>query len=88
MLEGSDVCFAPVLSLTEAPAHPHMRARGTYIEIDGVVQPAPAPRFSRTVPEMPTAPEPRGAFTPEQVLQGWLPEAEIAATRATGAFDR
>jgi alpha-methylacyl-CoA racemase len=79
LLEGSDVCFAPVLSLTEAPDHPHMRARGTYLEIDGVVQPAPAPRFSRTVAERPTAPEADGAFTPEQVLEGWLPPAEIAA---------
>jgi alpha-methylacyl-CoA racemase len=48
LLEGSDACFAPVLSMLEAPQHPHNEARGTYIEIDGVVQPAPAPRFSRT----------------------------------------
>jgi alpha-methylacyl-CoA racemase len=48
ILEGSDACFAPVLSVAEAPAHPHNRARGTFVEVDGVVQPAPAPRFSRT----------------------------------------
>jgi len=48
LLEGSDVCFAPVLSTKEAMAHPHNRARGTFVEIDGVPQPAPAPRFSRT----------------------------------------
>ena len=49
-MEGSDVCFAPVLTLPEAIAHPHNRARGVFVEIDGVAQPAPAPRFSRTQP--------------------------------------
>ncbi len=48
LLEGTDACVAPVLTLGEAPAHPHMRARGVYCETGGVVQPAPAPRFSRT----------------------------------------
>ena len=46
--EGSDVCFSPVLSIFEAPDHPHNVHRGTFVEVDGVVQPAPAPRFSRT----------------------------------------
>ena len=48
LLEGTNTCFAPVLSMDEAPKHPHHVARGTFVEIDGVVQPAPAPRFSRT----------------------------------------
>jgi alpha-methylacyl-CoA racemase len=48
LLEGTDACFAPVLALSEAPRHPHLAARGTFVEIDGVTQPAPAPRFSRT----------------------------------------
>jgi len=48
LLEGSDVCFAPVLSLGEAPKHPHNLARGTFIEAAGITQPAPAPRFSGT----------------------------------------
>lgn len=48
IMEGTDVCFAPVLSVLEAPKHPHNVARGTFITLDGVVQPAPAPRFSRT----------------------------------------
>ncbi len=48
IMEGSDVCFAPVLSIFEAPEHPHSQARNAFIELDGVVQPAPAPRFSRT----------------------------------------
>lgn len=45
LLEGSDACFAPVLSMAEAPRHPHLAARGTFVEVDGLVQPAPAPRF-------------------------------------------
>ncbi len=48
LLEGSDACFAPVLALAEAPDHPHNRARSTFVELDGVIQPAPAPRYSRT----------------------------------------
>ena len=48
LMEGTDVCFAPVLTMAEAPQHPHMAARKTFVELDGVVQPAPAPRFSRT----------------------------------------
>lgn len=57
LLEGSDACFAPVLSMNEAPNHRHNRARGTFVKSDGVVQPAPAPRFDRTPSELPlTAP--------------------------------
>jgi len=52
LLEGTDVCFAPVLDMAEAPAHPHNLSRNTFVEIDGVAQPAPAPRFSRTVPAL------------------------------------
>src|SRR5579863_9392322 len=48
IMEGSEVCFAPVLSMAEAPAHPHNRHRGTFVAENGVIQPAPAPRFSRT----------------------------------------
>jgi alpha-methylacyl-CoA racemase len=55
MMEGTDVCFAPVLSMAEAPHHPHNKERGTFIEMDGVVQPAPAPRFSKT-PALPPKP--------------------------------
>ncbi len=52
IMEGSDVCFAPVLSIFEAPEHPHNKARETFVEVDGIVQPAPSPRFSRTVPRI------------------------------------
>ena len=59
LLEGSDACFAPVLDWDEAPQHAHNRARGTFTEVDGVVQPAPAPRFSRSTPTAPAAPQAR-----------------------------
>jgi alpha-methylacyl-CoA racemase len=48
LLEGTDACVAPVLDWDEAPEHPHNRARGTFVSLDDVIQPAPAPRFSRT----------------------------------------
>jgi alpha-methylacyl-CoA racemase len=48
VMEGSDVCFAPVLSMTEAQRHPHIRARHTFVEVAGSPQPGPAPRFSRS----------------------------------------
>jgi alpha-methylacyl-CoA racemase len=86
LLEGSDVCFAPVLTLDEAVAHPHNRARGTFVEVGGVVQPAPAPRFSRTVPATPTLPE-AAAEDPSQALAAWgIGAREVAALRAEGAF--
>lgn len=84
ILEGSDVCFAPVLTMEEAPLHPHMRARGVFIEIDGVVQPGPAPRFSRSVTAHPSPPR-KAENTPlAQVLDGWMSEQEIDNLRAAG----
>ncbi|MES2564547.1 MAG: CoA transferase, partial [Pseudomonadota bacterium] len=81
LLEGSDACFAPVLDMAEAPQHAHLKARDTFIEIDGVVQPAVAPRFSRTVPDTPTAPE-----TPDaaRALADWLSPQAIADLKANG----
>jgi len=70
LLEGTDVCFAPVLSLAEAPAHPHHRARRAFVEVDGVQQPAPAPRFSRT-PSRIQGPAPAQATPADQVLARW-----------------
>ncbi len=58
LLSDSDACAAPVLALDEAPDHPHLRARAVYVERDGIVQPAPAPRFSRTPGELRPAPGP------------------------------
>jgi alpha-methylacyl-CoA racemase len=78
LLEGTDACFAPVLELHEAPNHPHNRARGSFIEIDNVMQPAPAPRFSRTPPSVP-GPPPRPGQQTEGVLADWgFDAAEIA----------
>jgi alpha-methylacyl-CoA racemase len=70
LLEGTDACFAPVLDLTEAPQHPHNRARGTFVEVDGVTQPAPAPRFSRTAAATPTPPRTPGADS-AAILADW-----------------
>ena len=70
IMEGTDVCFAPVLTMSDAARHPHNVARKTFIEIDGVTQPAPAPRFSRTNSALPDAPQAAGANTRE-VLQSW-----------------
>lgn len=86
LLEGTDACFAPVLTSQEAPLHPHHRARGTYVAIDGVMQGAPAPRFSRTVPELPIPPQPADPASAEEALQGWLDPAEIADARAAGTI--
>lgn len=70
IMEGTDVCFAPVLDFLEAQSHPHNVARETYIEVDGMVQPAPAPRFSRTPSEVRHASPAAGADT-EAVLRDW-----------------
>jgi alpha-methylacyl-CoA racemase len=86
LLEGTDACFAPVLTMAEAPQHPHNRARGTYVEIDGVTQPAPAPRFSRTAPELPAPPPADGVEDAEAALAGWLAADEISRLRAAGTI--
>jgi alpha-methylacyl-CoA racemase len=85
LLEGSDACFAPVLSMDEAPNHPHNRARNAFMELDGVAQPAPAPRFSRTRSVAPTPPEPPGAADPRAVLADWgIGAADVEAAQAAG----
>ena len=85
-LEGTDVCFAPVLTLEEAPRHPHHVARGTYVTVDGVIQPAPAPRFSRTKPAPPTPPSEPDPSGIAAALAGWLDPTEIATLRAAGTL--
>ncbi|QDO97533.1 CoA transferase [Ferrovibrio terrae] len=70
LLEGTDACFAPVLSITEAPNHPHNAARGNFTEIDGVTQPVPAPRFSRTKAEI-AGPASRAGQKTRVGLAGW-----------------
>ena len=69
LMEGTDVCFAPVLSMDEAYEHPHNKQRNTFIEIAGVMQPAPAPRFSRT-PASVSSPPPHAGQHTEEVLAG------------------
>jgi alpha-methylacyl-CoA racemase len=80
-LEGTDACFAPVLSIAEAPHHPHAKARGGFIEIDGVVQPAPAPRFSRSQAALPGAAPRNGAHTEDVLAEAGFSRAEIDALR-------
>ncbi|MFA6313219.1 MAG: CaiB/BaiF CoA-transferase family protein [Sterolibacterium sp.] len=85
LMEGTDACFAPVLDLDEAPDHPHNQARETFIEIEGVVQPAPAPRFSRTPPQVGRPPAAAGQHT-DEILADWgLTADEIKALRNSGA---
>ena len=70
LLEGTDVCYAPVLNLREAPEHPHNKQRQTFTEIEGVVQPSPSPRFSRTPSTIQSPPSEIGENT-DQVLKEW-----------------
>ena len=84
LMEGSDVCFAPVLSLEETPVHPHNAARETFIDVNGAVQPAPAPRYSKTSTEAPK-PAPKIGADAEAVLRELgKDEKAVAALRAAG----
>lgn len=86
LLEGTDACFAPVLSMEEAPQHPHNAARKSFVEVGGVVQPAPAPRFSRTPVTPPTPPQAIGADAPA-VLASWgVAKEKIATLSASGVL--
>ena len=82
---GSDACFAPVLSISEVAAHPHNAERGTFVTRDGVQQPAPAPRFSRSVPVMGGAPREAGADSRAVLAAAGFTEAEIATLERQGA---
>jgi alpha-methylacyl-CoA racemase len=85
LFEGSDACVTPVLDMDEAPLHPHNRSRETFITIGGVTQPAPAPRFSRTVPDTPRPPAPPGDAA--TVLRDWgFSAAEVEQLRSTGVL--
>ncbi len=86
ILEGTDVCFAPVLSLSEAPHHPHNVSRQTFVTENGVTQPAPAPRFSRTPSKIQKAPSEDGADT-AAVLADWgFSAAEISQLKTSQAI--
>ena len=86
LLEGTDVCFAPVLSVQEAMVHPHNVARGTFIEVGGVSQNAPAPRFSRSEAAAPTAGRSPGADNAAVLRDAGLSVEEIDKLRAAGAL--
>ena len=85
IMEHTDVCFAPVLSLGEAPGHPHNVERATFVDHHGVVQPAPAPRFSRTEPEIRRPPAHAGQHTDEVLAEFGLDADRVAKLRSTGA---
>ena len=84
LLEGTDACVAPVLDWEEAPRHPHNRARETFIEVDGVVQPAPAPRFSATPADLPRPPAKLGEHTESALLDWGFSAGEIDTLRDAG----
>ena len=87
LFEGTESCFAPVLTLDEAPHHPHLQARGTYVDIDGVTQPAPAPRFSRSVAPTPQAFRPWQRGDAHEILEPWLTGPAVLAARQAGLID-
>ena len=85
VFEVADACVQPVLDMEEAPHHPHLVARGTFIEHGGVMQPAPAPRFSASPGEISCPPPSNGQDT-DEVLADWgFASKEIAALRSAGA---
>jgi alpha-methylacyl-CoA racemase len=86
IMDATDVCFAPVLSLAEAPSHPHNAERGTFSVVAGIVQPAPAPRFSRTPGEIQRPPPHAGQHT-DEVLSDWgVPADRVAKLRESAAI--
>ena len=86
IMEGTDICFGPVMDLDEAPQHPHNVARETFVTVSGVIQPAPAPRFSATPGQIQGPPPAIGADT-EQALADWgLSAVELAELKAAGAL--
>jgi len=87
LMEATDVCFAPVLDLDEAPRHAHNVARQTFVEVAGVTQPAPAPRFSRTPGAIQGPPPAIGAHD-EDALKDWgFSDGDLAALKANGAIN-
>jgi alpha-methylacyl-CoA racemase len=86
IMEGSDVCFAPVLDMGEAPKHPHNKHRGTFVDVDGVVQPGPAPRFSRTPSEIQGPPSAPGQHTVAALKDWGFTAGELDQLQKAGAI--
>ena len=87
IFQGTDACVTPVLPLGQAPAHPHNRERASFVEVGGIVEPAPAPRFSRTPPSDPSpSPEP-GVHATDALLRWGLTQLEIDVLFRGGAID-
>jgi alpha-methylacyl-CoA racemase len=86
IFDGTDACVAPVLGLGEAPAHPHATARTGFVDVGGLTQPAPAPRFSRTAAETPAPPVRPGEHTEATLAEIGLSAEEIADLRERGAI--
>jgi len=86
IMEGTDVCFAPVLSMAEAPSHPHNRQRQTFVEYAGVMQPAPAPRFSRTPGAISAPPANPGSHTDAALAEWGVATEEVRRLRESGAI--
>jgi alpha-methylacyl-CoA racemase len=86
LMEGTDVCFAPVLAIPEAVEHPHNVARGTFVEVAGITQPGPAPRFSRTPGEITRPPAHAGQHTDEVLAEAGFDADRVAKLRETGAI--
>ena len=84
LFSGTEVCFAPVLSLAEAPGHPQNQARGTFVEVDGVVQPAPLPKFSATPARVGHGPRPAGSDGAEALRAWGIDDDAIARIRESG----
>ena len=87
LLAESDACVAPVLDWQEAGSHPHIEARRTLIDVAGVTQPAPAPRFSRTIPDDPEPPSPVTPENTDEALSSWCPRDRIDALRQSGIIE-
>lgn len=88
IFEGSDSCFAPVLSFDEVGDHPHMKERQTIIKVNGVEQPAPAPRFSQTPLGMPTPPQPINAQNTWHALENWISPEQLANYAQLGVIEK
>jgi alpha-methylacyl-CoA racemase len=84
IMEGTDICFAPILTMSEAPQHAHAKARKAYVDVDGFAQPAPAPRFSRTPPSVKGVAPKRGQHSDEVLGEYGFSAAEIKELRASG----